>query len=319
MHSGTTGSTVQRPGRPGAAALLLALTVRRPSRSGELLGVLFLLPTVVFLVVLIAYPVAYNVYLSFQDYNYLFGVSRFVGLQHYVQLLHDPIFWRSLLNNLVWTLGGVAGQLLLGLAAALLLDRPGRGITLVRTLLLVPYVVPAIATAITWRWMFNDFYGVLSFLLAVVGILPPQTSPFASVELAMPAAIGVGIWRGFPFTMIVYWAALQGIPDEEYEAARVDGAGSWQEFSHITLPHLTHITLVLLVLRTLWMFNYFDLLYLLTKGGPAGATQHLPILVYITSFGLFRFGEAAAIAGLMALTAGLIIVLYVQVHGRQEL
>jgi len=281
--------------------------------------VLFLLPTLVFLVVLVVYPVAYNVYLSFQDYNYLLGVSRFVGLQHYVHLLHDPVFWRSLGNSLVWTLGGVGGQLLLGLAAALLLDWPGRGMALARTLLLIPYVVPAIATAITWRWMFNDFYGILSFFLAVLGIMPAQTSPFASVELAMPASICVGIWRGFPFAMIVYWAALRGIPDEEYEAARVDGAGSLQEFWNITLPHLKHITLVLMVLRTLWMFNYFDLLYLLTKGGPAGATQHLPILVYITSFGLFRFGEAAATAGLMALTAGLIIVLYVKVHGSKDL
>jgi multiple sugar transport system permease protein len=299
MPSDTTESAVQQPGR---AALGARTRVRRGgwSPNGGRLGVLFLLPTLAFLVVLVAYPVAYNVYLSFQDYNYLLGVSRFVGLQHYVQLLHDPVFWRSLGNNLVWTLGGVGGQLLLGFAAALLLDGPGRGMALARTLLLIPYVVPAIATAITWRWMFNDFYGILSFLLAVVGLLPAETSPFASVELAMPAAICVGIWRGFPFAMIVYWATLQGIPTEEYEAARVDGAGALQEFWSITLPHLKHITLVLVVLRTLWMFNYFDLLYLLTKGGPAGATQHLPILVYITSFGL-------------------IIALYVKVHGPKEL
>jgi multiple sugar transport system permease protein len=318
MPSDTTEAAVQQPGR---AALGARTRVPRGgwSPNGGRLGVLFLLPTLAFLVVLVAYPVAYNVYLSFQDYNYLLGVSRFVGLQHYVQLLHDPVFWRSLGNNLVWTLGGVGGQLLLGFAAALLLDGPGRGMALARTLLLIPYVVPAIATAITWRWMFNDFYGILSFLLAVVGLLPAQTSPFASLELAMPAAICVGIWRGFPFAMIVYWATLQGIPTEEYEAARVDGAGALQEFWSITLPHLKHITLVLVVLRTLWMFNYFDLLYLLTKGGPAGATQHLPILVYITSFGLFRFGEAAAIAGLMAVTAGLIIALYVKVQGPKEL
>jgi multiple sugar transport system permease protein len=189
----------------------------------------------------------------------------------------------------------------------------------IRTLLLIPYIVPAIATAITWRWMFNDFYGILSFVLALAGALPPQTSPFASIELAMPTAIVVSVWRGFPFVMIVYWAALQAIPDDVYEAARVDGAGAWQEFLHITLPHLKHITVVLLILRTLWMFNYFDLLFLLTKGGPAGATQHLPILIYITSFGLFRFGEAAAIAALMALVAGALVFVYVQIHGLKEL
>ena len=289
------------------------------SPNGGRLGVLFLLPTFVFLVSLVIYPVAYNAYLSLQDDNYMLGLRRFVGIRHYAELLQDAVFWRSLGNNLVWTVGGVGGQLVLGLAAALLLDVPGRGMAVVRTLLLLPYVVPVIATAITWRWMFNDFYGILSFFLATIGMLPPQTSPFASLELAMPAAIVVGIWRGFPFAMIVYWAALQAIPGEEYEAARVDGAGIVQEFWHITIPHLKHITLVLVVLRTLWMFNYFDLLYLLTKGGPAGATQHLPIMVYITSFGLFRFGEAAAIAGLMAVTAGAIIVLYVKIHGMREL
>ena len=167
--------------------------------------------------------------------------------------------------------------------------------------------------------MFNDFYGILSFLLVLVGLLPPNTSPFASVELAMPTAILVSVWRGFPFAMIVFWAALQAIPQQQYEAARVDGAGPVQEFLHITLPNLKHITVVLLILRTLWMFNYFDLLYLLTKGGPAGATQHLPILVYITSFGLFRFGEAAAIAGLMAIVAGIMVFLYIKLHGLKEI
>ena len=283
------------------------------------LGVLFLAPTLAFLAVLVLYPTLYNAYLSFQDINYLLGTSRFVGWQHYGSILHDPVFWRSLGNNITWTLGGVGGQLLVGLVAAIALDVPGRRMAVIRTLLLIPYIVPAIATAITWRWMFNDFYGILSFLLALVGLLPAQTSPFASIELAMPTAILVSIWRGFPFAMIVYWAALQAIPDDVYEAARVDGAGPLQEFLHITLPYLKHITLVLLILRTLWMFNYFDLLYLLTKGGPAGATQHLPILVYITSFGLFRFGEAAAIAGLMALVAGVLVFVYVRIHGLKEL
>lgn len=292
---------------------------RRRGHRESRLGILFLLPTLGFLTLLVLYPVLYNGYLSFQDFNYLLGLRRYVGWQHYGQLLQDPVFWRSLWNNLVWTIGSVGGQLLLGLLAAVALDVPGRGAAVVRSLMLVPYVVPAIATAITWRWMFNDFYGILSFLLALAGLLPPQTSPFASVGLAMPAAILVSVWRGFPFAMIVYWAALRAIPEEEYEAARVDGAGPLQEFLQITLPHLKHITVVLLILRTLWMFNYFDLLYLLTKGGPAGATQHLPILVYITSFGLFRFGEAAAIAVLMAVVASTLVFLYVRLHGLREL
>lgn len=319
MKTESTGPVLRR-GEYVASVTALPRFLRRRARLGDIrLGILFILPALVFLAVLVLYPVLYNIYLSFQDYNYLLGTTRFVRWQHYGQLLQDPVFWRSLWNNLVWTLGGVGGQLALGLLAAVALDIPGRGMGIARSLLLIPYVVPVIATAITWRWMFNDFYGILSFLLTLTGLLPPGTSPLASIDLAMPTAILVSVWRGFPFAMIVYWAALQAIPEEEYEAARVDGAGPLREFLHVTLPHLKHITVVLLILRTLWMFNYFDLLYLLTKGGPAGATQHLPILVYVTSFGLFRFGEAAAIAGLLALAAGSLVFLYVWLHGLREL
>ena len=302
---------------------MFAALLRRGRSRGSIrdtrIAVLFLLPTLAFLLAFILYPVLYNVYLSFRDFNFLQGTSRYVGWLNYEQVIQDATFWGSLWNNLVWTVGGVGGQLVLGLLAAVALDTPGRGMAVLRSLLLIPYVVPSIATAVTWRWMFNDFYGVLSFLLALIGLLPRETSPFASIHLAMPTAILVSIWHGFPFAMIVYWAALQAIPKEQYEAARVDGAGPLQEFLHVTLPHLRHITMVLLVLRTLWMFNYFDLLYLLTKGGPAGATQHLPILVYITSFGLFRFGQAAAIAALMAVAAGVLVFAYIRLYGAREL
>ena len=144
---------------------------------------------------------------EFSGLQLLQGTSRYVGWQQYRQLLQDAVFWRSLWNNMVWTIGGVGGQLVVGLIAAVALDVPGRKMAVMRSLLLVPYVVPTIATAITWRWMFNDFYGILSFLLVLVGLLPPNTSPFASVELAMPTAILVSVWRGFPFAMIVFWAA----------------------------------------------------------------------------------------------------------------
>lgn len=319
MTTRSTARVSSRGERLGALTFLPRLRRCRGGLRDTSLAVLFLLPTLVFLVALVLYPVLYNVYLSFQDLNYLQGTSRYVGWRHYGQLIEDTTFWRSLWNNLIWTIGGVGAQLLVGLLAAVALDTPGRGMAVVRSLLLIPYVVPAIATAVTWRWMFNDFYGILSFLLALVGLIPPDTSPFASIDLAMPTAILVSVWRGFPFAMIVYWAALQAIPKEQYEAARVDGAGPLLEFLYITLPHLKHITMVLLILRTLWMFNYFDLLYLLTKGGPAGATQHLPILVYITSFGLFRFGEAAAIAVLMAVVAGAMVCAYIKLYGLREL
>ncbi len=280
----------------------------------EKTGVLFALPAIVFLATLIVYPIIYNIWVSFFNVNYFTGKSAFIGLGNYTDAITDTAFWRALGVNVVWTIGSLAGQFLLGLIVALLINNEIKGISVFRTLFLIPYILPIIAATLTWKWLFNDLWGIISFGLQRIHLIPPDTSPLSSVTWALPIVIIINIWRGFPFVAVVYWAALRGIPKEEYEAAEVDGASKTQSFFYITLPHLKNTTLVLLILRAIWTFNYFDLIYLVTEGGPAQATQHLPIMIYMRSMGTFKFGSAAAIA----IMSGMVFVVFAWFYLRMQ-
>ncbi len=269
-------------------------------------GLIFATPAIFFLVVLIIYPILYNIWVSFFNVDYFSGTFSFVGLRNYIEEIKDPAFWKALWVDVVWTVGSVAGQLIVGLLAALLINKEVKGISVFRTLLLVPYILPIVSTTLTWKWLLNDLWGILSYWLQNLNLILPDTSPLSDTHWALPVVIIISIWRFFPFAMIVYWAALRGIPKEEYEASGIDGASSFQTFLYITLPHLKGTTLVLLILRSIWTFNYFDLIYLVTAGGPAQATQHLPILIYMKSMGQFKFGSAAAIA----ILSGLVFIIF---------
>src|SRR5262245_2063484 len=203
--------------------------------------------------------------------------------------------------TLAWTVASLIGQFGLGLGAAICVSRDVPGMRLIRTILLLPYVVPVIAIALFWRWLLDGSYGLVSYLLQAATLLPPNQSPLAIPDAAMASVILANIWRGFPFVMISYWAALQGIPQEQYEAAQVDGAGIWQEFRYVTLPNLLDITKVMLILRLIWTVTFFDIVWLITRGGPAGATEHWPIWIYQESMGFFRFGYGAALALALAI------------------
>jgi multiple sugar transport system permease protein len=176
----------------------------------------------------------------------------------------------------------------------------------------MPYVVPVIAIALVWRWMLDGDFGVVSYALQQIGLIPNDQSPLALLGGAMPSVVSASIWRGFPFAMLIYWAALQGIDQEQYDAAKVDGANTLQEFWYITLPNLRNATIVLLVLRGIWTITYFDLIWLITRGGPAGATETWPIWIYQQAMGLFRFGYASAIGVFMGVLLLIIVVIYVR-------
>lgn len=275
-------------------------------------GLFFATPAIIFLVVLIIYPIVYNIWVSFFDVDYFSGTFSFVGLQNYIDELKDPAFWKAFYVDVLWTVGSVAGQLFFGLLAALLINKEVKGISVFRTLLLIPYILPIVSTTLTWKWLLNDLWGILSYWLQKMNLILPDTSPLSDIHWALPIVIIISIWRFFPFAMIVYWAALRGIPKEEYEASGIDGASTMQSFFYITLPHLKGTTMVLLILRSIWTFNYFDLIYLVTAGGPAQATTHLPILIYMKSMGQFKFGSAAAIA----IMSGLVFIIFAWVYLR---
>lgn len=259
-------------------------------------GLLLATPAIFFLLVLIVYPVVYNLWVSLYDVNFFSNKFTFVGFKNYIQELKNPAFWKAFYVDVLWTAGSVFGQLFFGLLAAILINKETKGIAVFRTLFLIPYILPVVSVTLTWKWISNDLWGILSFWMQKFNMLPPDTSPLGDTKLALPFVIIISIWRFFPFAMISYWGALRSIPTEEYEAAAIDGASSFKTFLYVSLPHLKSTTIVLLILRSIWTFNYYDMIYLLTAGGPAQATTHLPILIHQRGIGQFKFGSAAAIA-----------------------
>ncbi|MEZ0169360.1 carbohydrate ABC transporter permease [Microvirga sp. TS319] len=201
----------------------------------------------------------------------------------------------------------------MGLLAALCVNSDLPGMKIIRTVLLLPYVVPVIALALFWRWMLDGSFGIVSSVLQSMGLLAPNQSPLATPAGSMVSVVLANIWRGFPFVMISYWAALQSIPQDQYEAAAVDGGSTWQQFLYVTLPHLADVTKVLFLLRLIWTVTFFDIIWLISRGGPAGTTEHWPIWIYQESMGFFRFGYGSALAVMLGLILLAVISVYLLV------
>ncbi|MBM2614886.1 sugar ABC transporter permease [Actinoplanes sp. LDG1-06] len=282
-------------------------------------GMAFALPAALLFAAILAYPIFESFRTSLYSIDLLTGDASFAGLGNYSALFGDAGLRSTVVNTLLWTVGSLAGQILLGLAAALLIDSDWKGMRWVRQILLIPYVVPVIATALIWQWMLDGHYGILSTNLQGAGLLETGVSPLGQESTSLWTVILVNVWRGFPFAMLVFWARMQSIDREQYEAARVDGAGAWQEFRHITLPNLRSAVIALLALRGIWTLMYFELVWLLSRGGPAGSSEVLATYIYKIVMGEFRVGYAAAIAtaaGLLITVIGLIAWLGTQLRRR---
>lgn len=279
----------------------------------RLVGAAFAIPAVIFLLVFVLYPVIYNIVLSFT--NASLSVKKqttFVGLKNYIKMFSNKLFSKYFWNTCVWTFWSVLGQIVLGLALALLISRPMKGATGIRSFLLIPYVVPAVTLALVAKWIFNSDYGIVSYWLQQAGWLDARQSLLAMKGPAMWVVVILNIWRSYPFPMLIYWAALKSIDKELYEAATVDGASKWQSFWRITIPQLRGTTAVLIVLRTVWTATYYDLIAMVTGGGPTGSTTTLPILIYSESFGSFHLGYASAISMVLGVLMFVCILFYIR-------
>ncbi|VTU13263.1 MULTISPECIES: carbohydrate ABC transporter permease [unclassified Variovorax] len=296
-----------------AARKMPGATLARSFRGrGARTGFLFAAPAILFLLVFVAYPIVDAIRLSFLEIDFVTGAERFVGVQNFAEIFQSPKLGTVLLNTLVWSLGSLVGQFALGLGAALVINQDLPGMRFVRSVLLIPYVVPVITVALFWRWMLDGTYGIVSYGLQSAALLAPNQSPLALPAGAMTSVVLANIWRGFSFVMISYWAALQNIPKDQYEAASVDGANWWQQFRYVTLPNLAEVTRTLIVLRVIWTVTYFDLIWLITRGGPGGSTEHWPIWIYQETMGFFRFGYGAALATTLAAGLMLLALLYLR-------
>lgn len=285
-----------------------ALLERRYAR----LGLLLIAPTIVVFCAVIVYPLLAAIYLSlFQLYTPTLEGS-FVGISNYRDLLARGEFWISLRNTLVWTVGTLSLQIILGIGMALMLHQAVWFRSLARSLILFPYFVSTVVAVLVWRWLFNDLYGILNHMLIGSGVVDMPVDYLGSMPNAMISMILVGAWKYFPFVVIAVLARLQTIPDSLYEAARIDGAGPVARFFDVTLPQLRDVLVVIILLRAIWDFKEFDLIFLLTGGGPVISTQTLPLLVYKEAFALNQMGMAAAYAVVMMAIMLVFMIVYIR-------
>ena len=267
----------------------------RPRDTGA--AFLFLSPLLLLVVGLIAYPFTRAIWLSLTDK--LVGYpERFVGLRNYAYLLDDDTFHEVVRNTLVFTAGSLVLKVLTGLAMALVLNAVWRGRTFFRGLFLLPWITSTVIIALTWRWMFDAFpgRGFFNSVLLDAGLLSRPIAFMATPAGAMAAVVVANWWRGFPFFGVSYLAGMQSIPGELYEAASVDGAGAWRRFWHITLPGLQHVMLVTILLTFIFTINDFNIIYVMTRGGPGTATQVFATYSYEVAFNQLRWGRGVTIS-----------------------
>ena len=273
------------------------------------IGYLFVLPLVVLVLLLIAYPIGSAVYLSLTE-KYVGYPPRFVGLKNYVELTGDPVFRKVVWNSAVFTVASVTVKLVIGLLMALSLHKALFARRLVRGILLLPWVVPTVITALAWHWMFDALRGFINVSLETLGLISEPIAWLGQPATAMMAVVVVNIWRGFPFFGVSLLAGLQAIPADLYEAAAVDGASATQRFRHVTLPGLRPVIFVTTLISTIFTLNDFNIVYVMTRGGPGIATHILATYTYEVGFQALRWGRAVAVSMyLMPLVVVMIVVL----------
>jgi multiple sugar transport system permease protein len=282
------------------------------------IGVVLIAPTVLVFCAVILYPLISAIYLSLFSIYTPTLAGEWVGVDNYTALLASGDFWNAALNTLIWTVGTLMLQLVFGVAMALLLNRSIVFQSLARSLVLFPYFLSTVVAVLVWRWLFNDLYGILNHVLLIAGLIDAPVNWLGQMPNAMISIILVGAWKYFPFVVIVVLARLQSIPEQLYEAATIDGAGPFQRFTDITLPQLRDVLVVVVLLRAIWDFKEFDLIYLMTGGGPVRATQTLSLLVYEEAFRLNRMGMASTYAVAMMLVLLGFTLVYLRQTNRLE-
>jgi multiple sugar transport system permease protein len=278
------------------------------------LGILLVVPAVFVIFVALVIPFVNAIWISFLDR----ANDTFVGLAHYQWLFSESSFFATLGRSLGWTVGNMVLQGAAGIGLALLLHRRFTGRDVIRTVMLVPFVIPTAVTAIMWRWILNTSYGPLNTWLTDAGLLSQPVNPLNDPSTALAAVTLINTWRWTPLVALVVFAVLQTIPREEYEAARVEGAGIVDEFVHVTYPHLQNSMTILGLLGFLLTFNIFDMIWLLTNGGPVQTTTTLAVLIYDTAFEMQNIGRGTAVSVVLFILLSVFVFLYFRQEEFQE-
>jgi len=285
-------------------------SVSKGERSEQVAGYLTIMPAMFLILGLTLYPVVYSIWLSLLEKHSFFPQERFIGLENYIYLWSDPEFWSAFWLGLVYSFWTIVFQVILGVAAALILHETFIGRNWVRGIVLFPYMIPTIVAVILWKWLLNDTYGVVNFWLLDWGIVQEPIS-WLGADHIMLSTVVMSIWQFFPFVLLTILARLQTIPEKLYEAAKVDGASAFRRFIHITLPQIRGILFVVILLRSIWMFTKFDTVWLMGEGAGAGRfIRTLPVYAYMRTLTYYQAGLGAALAVIMFLILVICTIVY---------
>ena len=287
----------------------------------ENVGLLFALPAVVYMLIFVGYPIVHNIILGFQDVdvmNFLRGQKHFVGFENYVELFHDEVFFKSVGNTFVFTVCCLFFQFLIGFALAMFFNRKFSFARPVRGILMMPWMIPMTITALMFKFMFSTKVGVVNNILTGLGITSANIEWLTDQNIAMIPVIIANVWIGIPFNMILISAGLTSIPGDVYESAAIDGAGPFQQFIRITLPLMRSTIESILVLGFIYTFKVYDLVYVMTSGGPVNSTQLMSTYSYKLSFDNFLYSKGSAVANALLVILLLVGIVYLRITTRGE-
>lgn len=276
----------------------------------EWTGYLFLLPAALTLILVCLYPIFKNFYYSFREMSLIFKTNSFIGFGNYNTLIHDVKFWNATQNTVIFTVATVFFEAIIGLLIAIIINKSFYGRGAVRAAVLVPWAIPTVVTALMWKWIYNSDFGVLNFILVKVGILQTNYNWLGNDLSSLICIIFADVWKTVPFITLLALSGLQTISLEVYEAAKIDGTSAWRTFISITMPMIKRVFLVAILLRALDAFRVYDLVYVLTNGGPGDSTEVLSTYTYKVLFSTGNFGYGSTLAVAMFMFVALLGLIY---------
>lgn len=285
----------------------------RHSLASPALPRLLALPSMLIIFGVLVVPILYSLFLSFHDLVLSTGEYEFVGLKHYITMFSDASFRTSIGLTLLFTVLTVSAEIVLGIALALVLNQEFKGRGLVRGLMILPWALPSVVNAIMWQWIFNANYGVLNALLTQLGIIDSYQVWLGKPTSAFICVLFANIWKETPYVVLLTIAALANISKDMYESAAIDGSNPWHSFWKITLPLIKPVVLILLITKTIWALQTFDLVYIMTKGGPMAITEFVTYYIQKTSFKFLKYGYGSAMSYILSMVCFALTYAYIQI------
>lgn len=286
---------------------------RSPYQRRELIvQILCIIPPVALLAALVGYPLVQTLYLSVMKSTLIQPDPVFVGFGNFIKIFTSSGFWNVAVNSIVWTVVIVALQFVIGMAVALILNRKFVGRGFLRAAVVIPWVMPGVIAGALWKLLYEPYLGPIAQMLGLVGVPTENAAFLGNASTALFAVIVVAVWKGFPLSAVMYTAAYQNVPDELREAARLDGANAWQVFRTVVLPSMAPTIRSTILLTTVWTFNYFDLIYVMTKGGPGDSTEIFPTAIYRLAFQDVNYGVSSAYGIVSVAVLGVFTILYLR-------